>query len=97
MAIKKYLDDPHEKLFINSINVLLFSIIYYIIYKNNKSHFLINNDLIQLKGELTYFDFLYYSIFLNFTISFGDIIPVSTVVRSISSLQLLIFWFIALY
>ena len=96
---RKYIDEPHEKIMINIVNIVLFSFIYYGIYLKNKNSFMINESMLINREEqkLNYFDFLYYSILLNFTISFGDMVPLSTEVKVISSIQTFIFWYIALF
>ena len=84
---------------INIVNIVLFSFIYYGVYLKNKDSFMINELMLisREEQELNYYDFLYYSILLNFTISFGDMVPLSTEVKVISSIQTFIFWYIALF
>ena len=68
-------------------------------YKKDKSSFIVNETLLKNRenGELTYYDMLYYSLLLNFTISFGDVVPLTDEIKVITSLQTFIFWYIALY
>ena len=97
--IEHLLDEPHEKIYINILNIILFSFIYYHYYKKDKSSFIVNETLLKNRenGELTYYDMLYYSLLLNFKISFGDVVPLTDEIKVITSLQTFIFWYIALY
>tara|TARA_B100001094_G_scaffold72638_1_gene68922 strand:- start:339 stop:653 length:315 start_codon:yes stop_codon:yes gene_type:complete len=94
---KKFLDEPHEKIISNIFNIILFSFIYYYLYKKDKNSFKVSEDLLKDKTELSYYDILYYSLLLNFTISFGDMVPLSSDVKVVSSIQTFLFWYIALY
>ena len=97
-SFEKFLDQPHEKIYFNLINEFLFSLIYYYIYLMDPNCFIVNELMFINRKEqkLEYTDFLYYSTLLNFTISFGDMIPLTGNVKFLSSLQVFIFWYIAL-
>lgn len=97
--VKKYVDEPHEKIILNMINIIIFSFIYYMIHLYDKNSFMINELMLmdREKQELNYFDFLYYSTLLNFTISFGDMVPLCREVKVVSALHTFIFWYIALF
>lgn len=97
--IKKFVDEPHEKIILNAINIIIFSFIYYMIHLYDKNSFMINELMLmdREKQELNYFDFLYYSTLLNFTISFGDMVPLSREMKIVSAIHTFIFWYIALF
>jgi|TARA_B110000495_G_C22672821_1_gene397551 uncharacterized membrane protein len=97
--IKKYIDEPHEKIILNMINIVIFSFIYYAIHLYDKNSFMINELMLldREKQELNYYDFLYYSTLLNFTISFGDMVPLSKGVKIASAIHTFLFWYIALF
>jgi|TARA_B110000879_G_C11047277_1_gene461292 hypothetical protein len=94
-----FMDEPHEKLYINIVSILLFSVIYYKIYLSDRESFVINKDTLKNKtnGELTYTDFLYFAVLLNFTVAFGDIIPSSNTVKLLANIQVVSFWGITLF
>ena len=97
-GIRKFLDEPHEKIYLNMILIVIFSVIYYQIYLNDQTSFMVNEQLLKEKdGKLDYVDFLYFSLLLQFTLSFGDMVPFTKEIKAVSSVQSLIFWAIALY
>ena len=96
--IKKFLDEPHEKIYLNMILIIIFSFIYYQIYLYDGKSYMINEELLKQKdGKLDYVDFLYFSLLTQFTMSFGDMVPFSKEVKALVSIQALCFWGIALY
>ena len=97
--VSGFMDEPHEKIYINIASILLFSVIYYNIYLSDKENFVINKDTLKNKknGELTYSDFLYFAVLLNFTVAFGDIIPSSNTVKLLANIQVVSFWGITLF
>tara|TARA_B110000495_G_C23029425_1_gene612578 strand:- start:1082 stop:1396 length:315 start_codon:yes stop_codon:yes gene_type:complete len=97
--IKKYIDDPYEKIKVNVISIFIFSLIYYLFYINDKENFIVNNDILKKKedNKLNYRDFLYFSILTNFTITFGDIIPGTGRVKLLTGIQVFLFWYITLF
>lgn len=86
----KRFDEPHEKLVNILVSVIVFSFIYYALYKQNPKHF---KHEVQ---DIRYEHFLWYSLTLNFTIPFGDIYPESGEAKLLSSMQAIFFWFIML-
>ena len=56
---RKYIDEPHEKIMINIVNIVLFSFIYYGVYLKNKNSFMINELMLisREENELNYYDF----------------------------------------
>ncbi|MBG00937.1 MAG: hypothetical protein CL470_01555 [Acidimicrobiaceae bacterium] len=97
-GIRKFLDEPHEKIYLNMILIVIFSVIYYQLYLNDQTSFMVNEQLLKEKdGKLDYVDFLYFSLLLQFTLSFGDMVPFTKEIKAVSSVQSLIFWAIALY
>jgi hypothetical protein len=97
--ISSFIDEPHEKIYINIANIFIFSIIYYNIYKTDKESFIVNKDILKNKknGELEYTDFLYFTLLLNFTVAFGDIIPRSNSIKILVNIQVFTFWYITLF
>lgn len=97
--IKKYIDEPYEKIKVNVISIFIFSLIYYLFYINDNENFIINNDILKKKedNKLNYRDFLYFSILTNFTITFGDIIPATGRVKLLIGIQVFLFWYITLF
>ena len=95
----KYINEPHEKILLNIISIIIFAVLYYVIYLNDKNCFIVNETVLldRENQELTFMDILYYSILLNFTTTFGDIIPFSQSTKLLASLQSFIFWYIALF
>jgi hypothetical protein len=85
-----FMDEPYEKIYINIASIIVFSIIYYSLYKTNKDSFVINKDILKNKtnGVLNYMDFLYFTVLLNFTVAFGDIIPSSNTVKLLTNITL---------
>ena len=83
-------DEPHEKLIHILVSVILFSFIYYALYKQNARHF--KHEIKDIRYE----HFLWYSLTLNFTIPFGDVYPESGEAKLVSSMQAIFFWFIML-
>jgi uncharacterized membrane protein len=97
-SVKKTLDEPHEKLYLNIILLVILSGVYYKLYLRDNKSFIINETLLKEKeGKLTYFDFLYFSLLTQFTVSFGDIVPLSPEIKAVVSFQSMCFWTIALY
>ena len=91
------IDEPHEKIYANFLLILIFSVVYYLIYilqsgKNTDGQFYspYSND------TLNYFDALYFSFVVHFTLGFGDIFPVSTISRIAVIIHTTLFWFINL-
>ena len=72
---------------------------YYIFYLNNKDHFIISSDILNVKehSELHYRDFLYFSTLTNFTVTFGDIIPATGRIKLLIGLQVFLFWYVTLF
>ena len=66
--LKKYMDEPHEKIHLNVLNIILFSIVYYYGYLQNKNSFKIDESMFLNRGkqELNYLDFLYFSALIIF-------------------------------
>ena len=92
------MDEPHEKIYINFILIIILSFVYYILYLYDNESFIINEELLKRnRGKLDYFDFLYFSILNQLTVSYGDLIPLTNIIKLIVSLQILLFWGIALY
>ena len=80
------------------ILIVIFSVIYYQIYLNDQTSFMVNEQLLKEKdGKLDYVDILYFSLLLQFTLSFGDMVPFTKEIKAVRSVQSLIFWAIALY
>ena len=78
--------------------IIILSFIYYKLYLDDNESFIINEKLLKKKGgKLDYFDFLYFSILNQLTVSYGDIVPFTNKIKVIVSLQILFFWSIALY
>ena len=95
--IKSLMDEPHEKIYINFILIIILSFVYYILYLYDNESFIINEELLKRnRGKLDYFDFLYFSILNQLTVSYGDLIPLTNIIKLIVSLQILLFWGIAL-
>jgi hypothetical protein len=76
-----------DKLLYNIISTLIFSFIYWIISKLDKSAF---------SQVLEYPDALYYSSTTNFTLGFGDVLPVSPLARSITCIHSILFYVITI-
>ena len=94
------LDEPHEKIIANFSLIIIFAVIYYIIY-------LVQGETEGEDGEkvfyspystdkITFFDALYFSFVVHFTLGFGDIFPSSIVARIAVILHTTLFWFISL-
>ena len=97
-SVKKSFDEPHEKIYLNIILIVILSAVYYQLYLRDNKSFIINEALLKEKeGKLTYFDFLYFSLLTQFTMSFGDIVPFSNEIKAVVSFQSICFWTIALY
>jgi hypothetical protein len=96
--LKKVLDEPHEKIYLNMVLIIIFSFIYYQLYLYDAKAYMINEELLKQKeGKLDFVDFLYFSLLTQFTMSFGDMVPFSKEVKALVSVQALFFWGIALY
>ena len=91
------IDEPHEKIFANFFIIILFAGVYYGIYMLQ----------FQLKGKeviyspysntkMDFFDAIYFSFVVHFTLGFGDVFPVSTSARIAVILHTTLFWFINL-
>ena len=51
--IKKFLDEPHEKIYLNMILIIIFSFIYYQVYLYDGKSYMINEELLKEKdGKL---------------------------------------------
>ena len=81
-------DEPHEKIQANIVILIVFAYIYYYLYN-------IDNDTYSVK-KFTYFDAIYFSFVVHFTLGFGDIFPVSTKSRTIVMIHTGLFWLINL-
>lgn len=94
-----FIDEPYEKIYINIASIVLFSIIYYNIYLSDRDSFVVNSEILKNKenGELNYTDFLYFTLLLNFTVAFGDVIPSSNTVKLLTGIQVISFWYITLF
>ena len=77
-----------KKIIFNLINTFIFSIIYYVTGKIDKNAF--------SKKNITYLESLYFSATTNFTLGFGDFLPVSHVMRFVVILQSIIFYYITI-
>ena len=49
--IKKFLDEPHEKIYLNMILIIIFSFIYYQVYLYDGKSYMINEELLKEKME----------------------------------------------
>ena len=66
--IKKFLDEPHEKIYLNMILIIIYSFIYYQVYLYDGKAYMINEELLKQKeGKLDYVDFLYFSLLTQLT------------------------------
>lgn len=97
--LSRSLNDPHEKIYFNVLSVLIFAVIYYIIYLLNEHAYYIDDDILYKREQtgLYFTDFLYFSLLFNFANSLGEIVPISTSVRVLTSIQTTLFWYTALY
>lgn len=91
------IDEPHEKIIANLVLIIIFAIIYYSIYKIQAE---INKEKVLYtpysKDTLDFFDALYFSFVVHFTLGFGDVFPVSTSARIAVIIHTTLFWFINL-
>lgn len=89
-------DEPHEKILFNFMMIIIFAVIYYIIYKfqkKDKQNILYNA---YSSKTLNFFDALYFSFVVHFTLGFGDVFPVSTLARIMVMIHTTLFWLINL-
>lgn len=77
-----------KKIIYNIINTFIFSIIYYVISKYNSKAF----SEINIK----YTQLLYFSATTNFTLGFGDILPISSLAKFFVIVQSIIFYTITI-
>ena len=98
-STRRYINEPYEKIYMNILLIFIFTGIYYVMYKNDKNSFLASELILMDRGEqeLNIVDFFYYSIFLNFTITFGDIIPFSNKIKFLNMIHVISFWYITLF
>lgn len=90
-------DEPHEKITANFILIVVFAGIYYAIYFFQ--HELRDKKVFYTPystKEMNFFDALYFSFVVHFTLGFGDIFPASSVSRIAVILHTTLFWFINL-
>lgn len=96
-VIFSWFDEPHEKIWANLFLIAAFSGVYYGI-------FLLQSD--SKNGEVfytpystdnvSYFDALYFSFVVHFTLGFGDIFPASTTARVAVIFHTTLFWLVNL-
>lgn len=80
-------DEPHEKLFFNILLIGIYGGIYRFISFLDKKSF---SEELDLKESF------YFSSITNFTLGFGDILPVSSLARFAVVTHSLIFWIVAI-
>lgn len=85
--IIKSVDEPHEKIIFNIFLIILFSFIYRFISFYDKKSF---------SEELNMKDCLYFSSITNFTLGYGDILPISSIAKFTVVIHSLIFWMVAI-
>lgn len=96
--IKQLIHEPYEKIYINIFLIIILAFVYYKLYLDDTESFIINEKLLKKKGgQLNFFDFLYFSLLNQLTLSYGDIIPFTNNIKIIVSFQTLFFWSVALY
>ncbi len=68
--------------------ILFFAVVYYIIHINFENTFECKNKK-QNNKELSFFDFIYFSLVTQTTVGYGDIVPCHIFSKIITMLQLL--------
>jgi uncharacterized membrane protein len=93
-------DEPHEKILINFLIILIFAVIYFSIYKFQMEVQKKDKEKIYYSpyssDTLNFFDALYFSFVVHFTLGFGDVFPVSTLSRVMVMIHTTLFWLINL-
>jgi hypothetical protein len=72
-------------IFSHMIFILLFSLIYYLIYLYDNNTFSIHKK----DENISFMDFLYFSLVTQTTVGYGGIIPTKNITRMINLVQLL--------
>ena len=99
-SVSRAFDEPHEKLIAIVITILVYSVIYYMAYNNNKAfdkhgvHFEYTRN--DMKTPLTFGHFLWFSCMINFGMPLGDIFPTTYFAKALCVSQASIVWIIML-
>lgn len=92
LLLKEMIDEPHEKLYTVSLLIIVFSFVHYSIYLRGSE-----NYVSSTKKELTYADFLWYSLMVMLTMPMGDIHPASGIARAATGIQGAVFLTVILF
>ena len=90
--VVKHFDTPLEKFKTVIVITLVFSLIYFILYTIDNTHFEISENV---SGD-GYFTFLWLSSTVNFTVPMGDVYPLTTSAKILFMLHISMFWFVML-
>lgn len=102
-SVGRMFNEPHEKFMAIVLIVLVYSVIYYMVYKSSTTatHILNkeNEHFENTKNKetsLSFGHFVWYSCMVNFTMPFGDIFPKSSFAKALCVSQASLVWIVML-